>query len=240
MKTGLVSVTFRSFSPEKIISLAADAGLEAIEWGGDVHVPPGRFDAAEEISCKCSERGIVPTGYGSYYNAADAYSGFPEVLETAVCLGATYVRIWAGRGKNYDSEAEVNIKRAVLAAGKKGLYVSLECHRNTMTENRDIAVKLAKNTGCRLHFQPNPDISFGDNLKTAEAFAPHLAAVHVFAWEKGPENRDVRLPLADHFEEWKAYKNSLPGVPFLLEFVKDDLEKSFFGDAETLKKLAAF
>ena len=38
---GLVSVTFRQLAPEALIDLAARAGLAAIEWGADIHVPPG-------------------------------------------------------------------------------------------------------------------------------------------------------------------------------------------------------
>ena len=38
-KTGLVSISFRSLSVDEIIDLVKDAGLEAIEWGRDVHAP---------------------------------------------------------------------------------------------------------------------------------------------------------------------------------------------------------
>jgi 3-dehydroshikimate dehydratase len=46
---GLVSVTLRSLPPQEIIALAVKAGMKAIEWGGDVHVPPGDVAAASEI-----------------------------------------------------------------------------------------------------------------------------------------------------------------------------------------------
>jgi hypothetical protein len=41
IQTGLVSITFRQLSPPAIIDLVRQAGLEGIEWGGDVHVPHG-------------------------------------------------------------------------------------------------------------------------------------------------------------------------------------------------------
>ncbi len=44
IRAGLCSVTFRALPPERIVALAAAAGLDVIEWGGDVHVPPGRSD----------------------------------------------------------------------------------------------------------------------------------------------------------------------------------------------------
>ena len=43
---GLVSVTFRKLSRTEIAGLMVNAGLSAIEWGGDVHVPS---DAEEDI-----------------------------------------------------------------------------------------------------------------------------------------------------------------------------------------------
>lgn len=46
VKTGLVSVTFRQKSVEEIAALTAEAGLSGVEWGGDVHVPPGDREAA--------------------------------------------------------------------------------------------------------------------------------------------------------------------------------------------------
>lgn len=47
---GLCSVSFRALSPEQIVQLAQSAGLSCIEWGADVHVPPGDFQNAERIA----------------------------------------------------------------------------------------------------------------------------------------------------------------------------------------------
>ena len=38
---GLCSVTMRQLGVEEVAKLAAESGLRAIEWGGDIHVPPG-------------------------------------------------------------------------------------------------------------------------------------------------------------------------------------------------------
>ena len=46
---GLVSISFRSLSPEEIIRIAKAAGLSAIEWGGDVHVPFGEIETARRV-----------------------------------------------------------------------------------------------------------------------------------------------------------------------------------------------
>ena len=46
MKTSLTSISFRSKSVQEIAHLAHAAQLDAIEWGGDVHVKPGDKEAA--------------------------------------------------------------------------------------------------------------------------------------------------------------------------------------------------
>ena len=49
MKTGLVSVTFRELASREIVALVANAGLDGIEWGGDVHVPHGELSTARQV-----------------------------------------------------------------------------------------------------------------------------------------------------------------------------------------------
>ncbi len=62
---GLTSITFRGMAPREIIDLAGKAGLEGIEWGSDVHVPPGDIPLAKAIAAMCAEAGIRVTSYGS-------------------------------------------------------------------------------------------------------------------------------------------------------------------------------
>ena len=50
---GLCSVTLRARSIAEVVDAAVGAGLAAIEWGGDVHVPPGDLQAAAEAR-RCS------------------------------------------------------------------------------------------------------------------------------------------------------------------------------------------
>ncbi|MCR5694614.1 MAG: sugar phosphate isomerase/epimerase [Clostridia bacterium] len=241
MKTGLVSVTFRRLTRQDIVKLCEKAGLEMIEWGGDVHVPAGDIFAAAEAAVLCERAGIVPQGYGSYYNAADDPELFRPSLVSAKMLGAKYIRIWAGRGLEYSETAEKNIAAAVEASARDGIKISLECHRGTMTENADIGVKLAKNTGCMLHFQPNPDIDFNADLDVLKRYSPYLCAVHVFAWEqalRGGVKTEERLPLKARKEQWLRYASEAPDVPFLLEFVRNDSADSFFEDAEALLDIA--
>ena len=58
--TGLLSVTFRNLPFEQIIDLTVQAGLDGIEWGGDVHVPPGELKPAERIGQAAREADAAP------------------------------------------------------------------------------------------------------------------------------------------------------------------------------------
>ena len=135
MKRGLVSVTFRQLPCEEIIRLCRENGLSYIEWGGDIHVPAGDTEKAAEVAGLCRAAGVTPLGYGSYYNASDDFARFQPVLDTARALGAGYVRIWAGKSREYDRTAEENIKKAVLeASGEAAPYNGLPANRSINTQ----------------------------------------------------------------------------------------------------------
>lgn len=89
-KKGLVSISFRQHSVEEVARAARDAGLKAIEWGGDVHVPHGDIEAARRAADVSRECGLSCTHYGSYYRIG--YSDpelFSSVLESARVLGVS-------------------------------------------------------------------------------------------------------------------------------------------------------
>ena len=64
---GLVSVSFRQLPAEEIVRLCAECGLEAVEWGGDIHVPHGDCATAEKVSGLTEAAGLRTAAYGSYY-----------------------------------------------------------------------------------------------------------------------------------------------------------------------------
>lgn len=242
MKRGLVSITFRNLNCNEIVALCAENSLKYVEWGGDIHIPAGNTGRAEEVRKLCADAGLVPVGYGSYYNAAADIDGFYPALDTAAALGAEYIRIWAGKKCEFDETVANNIARCVDAAASRGIAVTLECHRWTMTEDPDIAAELARRTGCRLHFQPNPDIPFERNVYALRASLPYLCACHVFAWEKGiagVKGSDVRLPLSAKLDDWRQYYDIAPDAYYLMEFVKDNTAAQLAEDAETLASLAS-
>ena len=70
---GLVSVSFRQKTPLDICRLCQQANLAAIEWGGDVHVPPDAGNA-DEIRRMTADHGLTVSSYGSYYRVTQPLS----------------------------------------------------------------------------------------------------------------------------------------------------------------------
>jgi len=83
MKTGLCSITFRKHSVDEVIDFAKSAELDGIEWGGDVHVPPGDLELARSVREKTEAAGLTIPSYGSYYRCNDDTEPFSDVLDTA-------------------------------------------------------------------------------------------------------------------------------------------------------------
>src|SRR3954447_6657285 len=66
LSLGVCSVTLRACSIDEVVEVAAGAGLECIEWGADVHVPPGDLDAARRAREATLAAGLRVASYGSY------------------------------------------------------------------------------------------------------------------------------------------------------------------------------
>lgn len=236
---GLVSVTFRQLTPDEIVSLAVEAGLRAVEWGGDVHVPTGDLGAARAVAARCGGAGIAVEAYGSYHRAD---GGFAPVLETALALGAPRIRVWAGRSGSAeeDDRAAVveGLRGAVESAGRAGVEVAVEYHAGTLTDTLASTLRLLEEVpGLRPYWQPPVGSSLGDALDAVPALAP--VAVHVFSWD----DAGARLPLAARAELWLPVFAELATLPgdrhVLLEFVRDDDPDAFRADAAVLREWLA-
>lgn len=243
MKTSLVSVSFRKKSVEEVAALAKQAGLDAIEWGGDVHVPPMDTAAIERALAACKGNGLEVSAYGSYYRCEEGES-FAPVLETAVALGTPVIRVWAGRkGSAVATEEEraltVNIlKEAVDMAVQKGCIVATEFHANTLTDTIDSAEQLlAEVPGLYTYWQPNGNLPVEQYLDQIRRLGDRVQNIHVFQRD---ENKK-KVPLEWGKDRWAAY---LPAVKALtqsrsagLEFVLGDSDEQLLADAATLKQL---
>lgn len=95
-QTGVASVTFRGLNAEQIVSLAVAAGLDGIEWGGDVHVPCGNLKTAKKVQGITKEAGLSVISYGSYFRlGVQRAEDIEYYLQAAQTLGAPIMRIWA-------------------------------------------------------------------------------------------------------------------------------------------------
>jgi sugar phosphate isomerase/epimerase len=247
---GLVSVTFRSLDPEEIIRLAVGAGLQSIEWGGDIHVPAGENARAREVGRWTRDAGLIVSAYGSYYRLGPPVQGeppFERVLASAAGLAAPTIRVWAGRcgsaACSADERAAIidDARRVADMAARSGITVSLEYHEGTLTDTRDSVRALLQELA-------HPNIEFlwqpphGETIETcAESLLevlPRLRNVHVFHW--WPTSGD-RRPLAEGEPRWQTYidivRESRRTVDFLLEFVARDNPDQFLADAATLQRM---
>lgn len=247
---GLASVTYRQLSADEVVRLAVGAGLAAIEWGGDVHVPAGKLAEAQRVAELCGGAGLEICSYGSYFHAGhDDLEAADTVVRTAISLGAPNIRVWAGRVPSADCSTEHRQRvaddiggLAVLAA-EHGIQVSVECHPDTLTDNLASTLRLLDDIKMsagvvRPYWQPVPGQRVGEAGKHVDALLPLLRTVHVFAWS--PDG--VRLPLRAAAPLWQDVLGRLSRATgddgtaryALLEFVPDDSPDRLAAEAATL------
>lgn len=239
---GLVTVTFRPFSREEVAETAAKAGLRRLEWGGDIHVPPGDDRAAEDAVRLTALHGLEIDTYGSYFRCMPGEDA-GAVVGTAEKLGARNLRVWAGqKGSAEISEEErgavVSGIRAVCRMVPRGMTVSTEFHQATLTDRFESAVRMAEEVGeenFRLYWQPNQFMDDAYNLAAVKACLPYLSNVHVFSWS----DHD-RFPLADGERMWRQYIEIVASDGsdhgLFLEFTCDGSAEQLYRDAETLAR----
>lgn len=241
---GMTSVTFRKKSAEEVIKITTEAGLEGIEWGGDIHVPAGEFIKAKEIAKKTRDAGLKVLSYGSYYTLLqNDVNNFKKVLETAKIIGTDCIRIWAGKvdiNKVSSGEfikASQELKVICKMAREYGISISLEKHRKTLTHTTESTLHLLQLADCenlRTYWQPSLELSVEDNCKAISLLKPYISNIHVFKWNDMKE----RFPLSEG-KEWPIYISEIEAdlniQSFILEFVKDDSDEVFLKDAVTLK-----
>ncbi|MCL2004037.1 MAG: sugar phosphate isomerase/epimerase [Oscillospiraceae bacterium] len=244
MYIGLVSVTFRHLSPRGIVELVQQAGLDGIEWGADVHCPPGQLETAREIAALMAEHGLMTLSYGSYYQTG-TFDPFDSLLDTAEILGTSNIRVWAGSvasalatAENWRCAVEDSQRIAGLAA-ERGISVSFEYHCDTLTDSIGTTERLLAETNrdnVFSYWQPPAGLSLGDNITAIQRLIKlkKLKSLHVSSFD-GTE----RVPLEANGEAWALYikEASSANPSLLLEFVKDDNPGQMLRDAAFLRSL---
>ncbi|WP_172294285.1 sugar phosphate isomerase/epimerase [Pseudoruegeria sp. HB172150] len=254
VRPGLCSVTFRALTPEEVIALAADQGVEAIEWGGDVHVPSGDTAAANSVAHKCRDAGIACPSYGTYVRAGKdkALEDFATALDTASALGALNIRVWAGTVSGQDADAKTrdlvcgDLVEMADRAASAGITVSVEYHRNTLTEDAVDAEQLFRRCDHQnlfSYWQPVPGRGLDAWLQEVKTLGPWLGYYHVFHWLPARPH-DERRPLAEAEGDWHALFAAWSPAPHwphqrtaFLEFVKNDAKTAFTDDMAALRRL---
>lgn len=247
IKPGLASVSFRKKSPKEIITLTKKAGLTAIEWAGDAHVPEGNVSLAAEIRDMTISAGIEVSSYGSYYCIGSGKDIRPY-LETAATLGGETMRIWAGNRPS--ASLTVAERETLVAEAKKisdvaqeyNMTLSLECHSCSLTdclESQLAFLNEVDKSNFFTYWQALLEVPRDKQMHTLKAVydTQKLTNIHVYFHD---ENRN-RITLRDGESYWRERLGFLSASGFdgyaLIEFVKDDKEENFLDDAMILTNL---
>lgn len=242
---GFTTVTFRQYSPQEICEIAASCGVHAIEWGGDIHLPPRDPAALKAVLALQQEYGLKAISYGSYYRlGARDEQLWQQITDNAASIGAGIVRIWQGNTpssqvtrEQYAAMISETRHLADLAA-EKGLTVAFEFHNGTNNDCGQASAAFLRDVereNVKSYWQPLGSPQDMDNLR---AVLPYLVTVHVFHW-----TATERCPLESGTAQWKEYISLIRQADispnYVLEFVRDDSSEQFASDVKTLRRLLA-
>jgi sugar phosphate isomerase/epimerase len=245
--------------PKELVALVKQGGLDAIEWGSNVHVPAGDLKTADEVRQMTEQAGLGVSSYGSYWKIVDAEGrpdSFNPYLESAQALGTDTIRIWAGH-KPSDAVTAAErkcmidqLREALDAAQRQGIKLGLEFHANTLSDSNASTLELLDELNhpqLFTYWQPiywltDPQYRL-DGLRQ---LADRVLNLHVFHWLFRPgagswgESTDRRT-LEEGANDWETYF-SVPLRPSLdhyalLEFVRGDEPGQFLRDAASLKTI---
>lgn len=250
---GLVSVTFRDHAPQDVLRFAREAGLQSIEWGGDVHCPHGDIEKARVIRGMTEDAGLMINGYGSYYRLGEYKDNpnFLDVLASAVELRAKTIRVWAGKRKlkdltlDYRSGVIADAQRICEIAEQEGVTVSTEYHYGTLTQTNASAQALFRDVGhrnMRTFWQPlyaEQMASIHDNIEGLQKILPILTNIHVFHWMTAETWKHEKHPLEEGAFAWKRYLQLIHSTGrnhfANIEFVKNGCPEQLKADAGVLR-----
>lgn len=258
MKTGLCSIAFRQLNPQQVVDLVKRSGLDAIEWGGDIHVPSGEPALAEQVSVLTHDAGLAVAAYGSYYRVLDEDGRpipFEPVLESALALQTDTIRIWAGdrssgiAGAEYTARMLGALNGVLEQAQAHNMKIGLEFHADTLNDSNEAANRLlqaVEHPNLYTYWQPVywlTDRAY--RMDGLRRMRERILNLHVFQWNFSPKagawgDATDRRPLEEGAAEWLSYLreplNDAVDHYALIEFVRDDDPDQFLADAAVLKE----
>jgi 3-dehydroshikimate dehydratase len=245
IRAGLCSVTLRAHTIDAVVDIASKAGLSSVEWGGDVHCPPGDLRTAREARILTEAAGLTVASYGSYFDgASDGDGEAAAVVDTAVAMGAPRIRVWAGHARQMADAPPIdavvrNTNTLSSLAAKQGISIAFEFHEGTMTGSALLAKEVLARcpNGVGVYWQPfsvpaRPD---SESLVALRELGDHVRALHVFYY------RDARqMTLAEGNRLWVdalriASELRSPVIDALLEFVPGSSAAAVLREANILR-----
>lgn len=247
LKPGLASMTFRGKTPAELIAFVKSAGLSAIEWAGDSHVPAGDVKTARLVRDMTESAGLECSSYGSYYRLGTG-AEFEPVLESALALGVRDIRIWAGGKGSLETDEKLReelvseAKKAAELAKAEGVRLSTECHPNTLTDRLESHLKFLDEVGepnLLTYWQAIPHLEGGRYKEHLEAVLKtgKLTNIHVHSYDE----RVNILLLGEGIINWEeclgVVKNLDEDRYVLIEGASGGKDESFVHDAKKLLEL---
>lgn len=242
-KLGVVSISFRKYTPEEICAEMQKAGLSYVEWGSDSHAPCNDLMKLKELAALQKKYDIRCSSYGTYFRLGiTPLYELERYITAAAFLGTNVLRLWCGSKGSADyTESETAelfalCQEAAEIAQKHHVCLCMECHGGTFVDTKETALALMKAVDSphfRMYWQPNQLCTPEENLAYAVQLADYTENLHVFHWDS-----ERRYPLMDGLHDWKKYLNVFSGDHvLLLEFMPDDELSSLPTEADTLKQL---
>ena len=247
IRTGLCSITFRALAAADVLAAAAAAGLQAVEWGSDVHAPP-TSPGLRELAARTADAGLAVCSYGTYFEAGVSDpADFAALSRAAAELGTARLRVWSGTVPTVDASAADRarvvgaLRAAADIAADRGQALALEFHAGSLSDSAPAALRLLADVGrpnVSSYWQAPIGLSTADSVAGLRQLLPEVSAVHVFAWTATEE----RLPLTARADLWTDAFALLrsTGRPYdaLLEFVPGDDPAVLPREAAALAALA--
>ncbi len=241
-KLGLCSVTFRKKTVQEIVDIAKKAGVEYIEWGGDIHIKT--LEDAKKAKALCKENNIKISSYGSYFNCAEYdESKWTEICQITKEMRANSVRIWLGKkDSEKTSEQEYktlleNTKKMCEIAEEYSLLVCPECHDNTFNNNTDAFLKIQRdiNKGNFKTYFQSRYFRMEYDLDRIDRTFDLIENVHI-SYRDLVKEQLFRKKDKNYIDTLlkKLREKNFKGI-VMVEFVINDSEKSFYADIEKLK-----
>ncbi len=239
-KCGLVSISFRKYTPQEIISAVKNCGLQCIEWGSDIHAPRNDIEKLNEIVKLQNKYGIYCSSYGTYFHLGqDDLSELNEYIAAAKILGTKIIRLFCGdKAAEEYSETEKKeflkeCKKAAKIAEEHDVIFCMECHNWSYTQTIEGALYLMEEISSpnfRMYWQLNQFVSEEENIRYSKLISKYSEHIHVFNW-KGRE----RHSLLEGKEMWNSYLNNFEkNKTLLLEFMPDDKIESLKQESDAL------